>query len=232
EATKHEHNASPVGSAQANAREVFSVEPEDFPAAKHMCESSVDRESKFPISSRQHYCKGFERKIVRKQHKVPQTLSPRYGEQYRLIAGKAIQIAACQCCNTLPSISELDQCRAQITPCELIAHRSRIRCARNDSDVLPDHVVESKKLLAGLNQYTGAVCEHHARKVHNLHARQRNGSRSALHVGGVVNNRIEPSALVSRHPFYPECHVQLRFKRSCNAFAKFDCVTDWPSLSV
>src|SRR6516162_1368238 len=69
-------------------------------------------------------------------------------------------------------------------------------------------------------------------KIHNLHARQRNGSRSALHVGGVVNNRIEPSALVYRHPFYGERHVQLRFKRSCNAFAKLDCVTDWPSLSV
>src|SRR5215471_15487703 len=26
-----------------------------------------------------------------------------------------------------------------MTPCELIAHRSRIRCARNDSDILPDH---------------------------------------------------------------------------------------------
>src|SRR5215468_6929165 len=73
QATKHEHNASPVGSAQANAPEVFSVEPEDFPAAKHMCESSVDRESKCPISSRQHYCKGLERKVVRKQRKVPQT---------------------------------------------------------------------------------------------------------------------------------------------------------------
>src|SRR5215471_5972962 len=104
QATKHKHNASPVGNAQANTPEVFSVEPEDFPAAKHMCESSIDRESKFPISSRQHYCKGFEREIVRKQHKVPQTLSPRYGEQYKLIAGKAIQIAACQCCNTLPSV--------------------------------------------------------------------------------------------------------------------------------
>ena len=77
QATKHEHNACPVGSAQANAREVFSVEPEDFPAAKHMCESSVDRESKCPISSRQHYCEGLERKVVRKQHNVPQTLSPR-----------------------------------------------------------------------------------------------------------------------------------------------------------
>src|SRR5262245_35683393 len=54
QATKHEHNASPVGSAQANDPEVFSVEPEDFPAAKHMCKSSVDRESKCPISSRQH----------------------------------------------------------------------------------------------------------------------------------------------------------------------------------
>ena len=48
QATKHEHNACPVGSAQANAREVFSVEPEDFPAAKHMCESSVDREPGMP----------------------------------------------------------------------------------------------------------------------------------------------------------------------------------------
>src|SRR6516164_6384929 len=197
-----------------------------------MCESGVDRESKCPISSRQHYRKGLERKVVRKQRKVPQTLSPRQGEQYKLIAGKAIQIAACQCCNTRPSVSELDQCRAQITPCELIAHRSRIRCARNDSDVLPGHVVESKKLLAGFNQYTGAVCEHHAGKVHNLHARQRNCSRSALHVGGVVNNRIESSALVYRHPFYRECHFQLRFKRFCNAFAKFDCVTDWLSLIV
>src|SRR5215470_16123485 len=77
QATKHEHNASPVGSAQANTREVFSVQPEDFPAAKHVCESSVDRESKCPISSRQHYCKGLERKVVRKHRKVPQTLSPR-----------------------------------------------------------------------------------------------------------------------------------------------------------
>src|SRR5262252_10568500 len=77
QATKHEHNASPVGNAQANAPEVFSVEPEDFPAAKHMCESSVDRKSKCPISSRQHYCKGLERKVVREQHKVPQTFSPR-----------------------------------------------------------------------------------------------------------------------------------------------------------
>src|SRR5215813_4662197 len=119
-----------------------------------------------------------------------------------------------------------------MTPCELIAHRARIRCARNDPDVLPDHVIESKKVLAGLDQYTGAICEHHAGKVHNLHARQRNCSRSALHVGGVVNNRIESSALVYRHPFYRERHVQLRFKRSCNEFAKLDCVTDWPSLSV
>src|SRR5215475_3520339 len=77
QATKHEHNACPVGDAQANAPEVFSVEPEDFPAAKHMCESSVDRKSKCPISSRQHYCKGLERKVVREQHKVPQTFSPR-----------------------------------------------------------------------------------------------------------------------------------------------------------
>src|SRR6516162_4527978 len=77
QATKHEHNASPVGNAQANSPEVFSVEPEDFPAAKHVCESSVDRESKCPISSRQHYCKGLERKVVRKQRKVPQILSPR-----------------------------------------------------------------------------------------------------------------------------------------------------------
>src|SRR5215470_16322420 len=77
QATQHEHDASPVGNAEANAPEVFSVEPEDFPAAKHMCESSVDRESKCPISSRQHNCKGLERKVVRKQRKVPQTLSPR-----------------------------------------------------------------------------------------------------------------------------------------------------------
>src|SRR6516225_4343337 len=77
QATKHEHNTGPVGNAQANAPEVFSVEPEDFPAAKHMCESSVDRESKCPISSRQHYCKRLERKVVRKQRNVPQTLSPR-----------------------------------------------------------------------------------------------------------------------------------------------------------
>src|SRR5262249_1483177 len=77
QATKHEHNASPVGSAHANAPEVFSVEPEDFPAAKHLCESRVDRESKCPISSRQHYRKGLERKVVRKQRKVPQILSPR-----------------------------------------------------------------------------------------------------------------------------------------------------------
>ena len=28
--------------------EVFSVEPEDFPAAKHMCESSIDREPGMP----------------------------------------------------------------------------------------------------------------------------------------------------------------------------------------
>src|SRR5262249_45326109 len=77
QATKHEHNAGPVGNAQANAPEVFSVEPEDFPAAKHMCESRVDRESKCPISSRQHYCKRLERKVVRKQRNVPQTLSPR-----------------------------------------------------------------------------------------------------------------------------------------------------------
>src|SRR5262249_12496961 len=77
QATEHEHNAGPVGNAQANAPEEFSVEPEDFPAATHMCESSVDRESKCPISSRQHYCKGLERKVVRKQRKVPQTLSPR-----------------------------------------------------------------------------------------------------------------------------------------------------------
>src|SRR5262245_60325664 len=119
-----------------------------------------------------------------------------------------------------------------MTPCKLIAHRSGIRCARNDPDILPDHVVESKKLLAGLDQYTGAVCEHHAGKVHNLHARQRNCSRSALHVGGVVNNRVEPSALVYRHPFYREPHVQLRFKQSCSALANFDCVTDCPSLSV
>src|SRR5215831_9771857 len=112
QATKNENKSCPVGSALANAPEVFSVEPEDFPAAKHVCESSVDRESKCPISSRQHYCKGLERKVVRKQRKVPQTLSPRQGEQYKLIAGKAIQIAACQCCNTLSSVSELDQCRA------------------------------------------------------------------------------------------------------------------------
>src|SRR5262249_38932726 len=77
QATKHEHNACPVGSALANAPEVFSVEPDDFPTAKHVCESSVDREAKCPISSRQHYCKGLERKVVRKQRKVPQTLSLR-----------------------------------------------------------------------------------------------------------------------------------------------------------
>src|SRR6516225_819265 len=77
QATKHEHNACPVGNAEANAPKVFSVEPKDFPAAKHMCESSVDRESKCPISSRQHYRKGLERKVVRKQRKVPQILSPR-----------------------------------------------------------------------------------------------------------------------------------------------------------
>ena len=77
QATKHEHDASPVGNAQANAPDVFSVEAEDFPAAKHMCESSVDRESKCPISSRQHYRKGLERKVVRKQRKVPQTLRRR-----------------------------------------------------------------------------------------------------------------------------------------------------------
>src|SRR5262249_36649574 len=77
QATKHEHNARPVGSAQANVPEVFSVESDDFPAAKHMCESSVDREPKCPISSRQHYCKRLERRVVRKQRKVPQTLSPR-----------------------------------------------------------------------------------------------------------------------------------------------------------
>src|SRR5215472_10232862 len=65
-----------------------------------------------------------------------------------------------------------------------------------------------------------------------LDARQRNCGRSALHIGGVVNNRVEPSALVYRHPFYRERHVQLRFKRSCYAFAKFDCVTGWTSLSV
>src|SRR5262249_30918686 len=41
QATKHEHNASPVGRAQTNASEVFSVEPEDFPASKHVCESRV-----------------------------------------------------------------------------------------------------------------------------------------------------------------------------------------------
>src|SRR5262249_30811718 len=77
QATKYEHNACPVGNAQANAPEVFSVESDDFPAAKHMCESSVDRESKCPISSRQHYCKGLKRKVVRKQRKIPQTLSLR-----------------------------------------------------------------------------------------------------------------------------------------------------------
>jgi hypothetical protein len=27
---------------------IFSVEPEDFPAAKHMCESSIDREPGMP----------------------------------------------------------------------------------------------------------------------------------------------------------------------------------------
>jgi 2-methylcitrate dehydratase PrpD len=37
-----------------------------------------------------------------------------------------------------------------------------------------------EKLLAGLDQYTGAVCEHHAGKVHNLHARQRNCSNATL----------------------------------------------------
>src|SRR5262245_43287493 len=77
QATKHEHNACPVGNARTNTREVFSVEPEDFPAAKHTCKSSVDRESKCPISSRQHYCKGLKRKVVRKQRKVPQTFSLR-----------------------------------------------------------------------------------------------------------------------------------------------------------
>src|SRR5262249_55196342 len=77
QATKHKHDACPVGSALANAPEVFSVEPDDFPAAKHMCESSVDREAKCPISSRQHYCKGLERKVIRKQRKVPQILGPR-----------------------------------------------------------------------------------------------------------------------------------------------------------
>jgi len=55
-------------------------------------------------------------------------------------------------------------------------------------------------LAAELRQYTGAVCEHYAGKIHNLHARQRNCSRSALHFGGVVNNRVEPRALVYRTP--------------------------------
>src|SRR6516162_9061555 len=77
QATKHEDNAGPVGSAQANAPEVLGVESDDFPAAKHMCESSVDREPKCPISSRQHYCKWLERKVVREQRMVPQTRSPR-----------------------------------------------------------------------------------------------------------------------------------------------------------
>src|SRR5262245_58118615 len=77
QATKNENKACPVRSALANAPEVFSVEVEDFPAAKHMCKSSIDRESKCPISSRQHYCKRLERKVIRKQRKVPQTLSPR-----------------------------------------------------------------------------------------------------------------------------------------------------------
>src|SRR5262249_19968353 len=75
QATKHEHYTCPVGSAQADAPEVFGVESDDFPAAKHMCESSVDRESKCPISSRQHDCKGLERKVVSKQRKIPQTRS-------------------------------------------------------------------------------------------------------------------------------------------------------------
>jgi hypothetical protein len=52
QATKHEPDAGPVGKAQANAPEVFS------------CESSVDRESKCPISSRQHYCKGLDGFLV------------------------------------------------------------------------------------------------------------------------------------------------------------------------
>src|SRR5262245_9525662 len=77
QATEHEHNAGPVGNTHASTCKVFSVEPEDFPATKHMCESSVDRESKCPISLRQNYCKGLERKVVRKQRKVPQTPSPR-----------------------------------------------------------------------------------------------------------------------------------------------------------
>src|SRR5262249_26375757 len=55
--TKHEDDTCPVGSAQANATEVFGVEPEDFPAAKQMRECSVDREPKCRIASRQHYCK-------------------------------------------------------------------------------------------------------------------------------------------------------------------------------
>src|SRR5258707_10424879 len=46
QATKHEHDASPVANAQPNAPEVFSVQPEDFPASQHIGESSVDREPK------------------------------------------------------------------------------------------------------------------------------------------------------------------------------------------
>src|SRR5262245_8594725 len=98
-----------------------------------MCEGRVDREPKCRISSRQHYCKWLERKVVGKQRKAPQTFGPCQGEQYKLVAGKAIQIAACQCCNTLAPVAELDQRRAQIAPRELIAHGPRIRCARDDS---------------------------------------------------------------------------------------------------
>src|SRR6516225_7455155 len=40
QATKHEHNTGPVGNAQANAPEVFSVEPEDSPL-RNTCARAV-----------------------------------------------------------------------------------------------------------------------------------------------------------------------------------------------
>jgi len=70
-----EHNASPVGSAQANAPEVFSVEPEDFPAAKHCVRGAVLTASRNAQSPRGSIiAKGSNERSSRKQRKVPADL--------------------------------------------------------------------------------------------------------------------------------------------------------------
>ena len=66
------------------------------------------------------------------------------------------------------------------------------------------------------------ICEHHAGKVYNLHARQRKRRRSALHVGVAVNHCLEPRVLTSTGSILFEGYVQRFLERLRYALAKFD----------